>query len=84
MIWNFNPFLRGSESCQKSRAKNIGKFLSVLDALGTKSENFRPSTNNLEQTENNTDSFSVDLMFGNIFIEKCYKHYVLNGGAGVG
>ena len=68
----------------------------MLDALGTKSENFRPSTNNLEetpciffvnimwQTENNTDSFSIGSMFGNFFIEKCYKHYELNGGAGVG
>ena len=49
LIWNFNLFLRGSESCQKSRAKNIGKFLSVLDVLGTKSENFQPSTNILEK-----------------------------------
>ena len=29
-IWNCNLFLRASESCQKSRAKNIRKSLSVL------------------------------------------------------
>ena len=47
--WNFSLFLRASESRGKSRARNFGKFLSALDAVGTKLENFRPSTNKLEE-----------------------------------
>ena len=47
LIWSL--FLRASESCEKSRAGNVGKLLSVLDALGTKLEIFRPSTNKLEE-----------------------------------
>ena len=47
LIWSL--FLRASESCEKSRAGNVGKLLNVLDALGTKLETFRPSTNKLEE-----------------------------------
>ena len=49
LIWNFSLFLRASESRGKSRARNVGEFLSALDAVGTKLENFRPSTNKLEE-----------------------------------
>ena len=49
LIWNFSLFLWASESCGKSRARNVGKFLSALDTVGTKLENFRPITNKLEE-----------------------------------
>ena len=47
--YKISTFFLASESCQKSREKNIRNFLSVLDTLWTKSDNFQPSTNNLEE-----------------------------------
>ena len=49
LIWNFSLFFRAYESCGKSRARNVGRFQSALVAVGTKLENFRPSTNKLEE-----------------------------------
>ena len=83
----FQPFSWASESCQKSRAKNIRNFLSVLDALGAKSESFQPMLYEKQKIIFLilfADSFSIGLIFGNFFIERCYKHYELGGGAGVG
>ena len=56
------------ESCEKSRARNVAKFLSTVDAPGRELENFRHGTNKFKEipciffvniirkTENNTPS----------------------------
>ena len=87
----FNLFPRPSSS-RTSRAGNLGKFLKALNVLGTKSNNFQPSTNRLEKTRCIffvtivwktgkflllfSGSFWIDLMFGNFLKESLHTFWI--------
>ena len=45
----FKSLSKSTNSYGKSRTRNVGKFLRALKTLGTKSENFRLSTNKVEK-----------------------------------